>query len=212
VPGSHLDVRPVLAGAPPEAARVGAVVVHGRGQDPAYMLEHLVARLAVPEVAYVLPAAAGGSWYPDRFWAPREANEPWLGQALDACEAAVHRIAAAGVPAPRIVLAGFSQGACLVADLLARRPGGFGGAAVLTGALIGPEGDVAPVPPLDGLPVFMASSRFDAWVPLARVEATADACRAAGADVELVVTEDREHVISREAVDGVRRLLRGCGR
>jgi phospholipase/carboxylesterase len=83
---------------------------------------------------------------------------------------------------------------------------------VLTGALIGPEDDVAPVPPLDRLPVFMASSRFDAWVPIARVEATADACRAAGADVELVVTEDREHVISREAVDGVRRLLGGCGR
>jgi phospholipase/carboxylesterase len=184
------------------------VLVHGRGQDPGYMLEHLARRLDAPGVAFVLPAAgAGGSWYPDRFDAPRAANEPWLGHALDACAAAVDGVLAAGVPAGRLLLAGFSQGGCLVADLAARRPGRHGAVAVLTGSLIGPDGDATPVAPLDGLPVLMATSRYDEWVRLERVRDTADAFAAAGARVELDVSADREHRIGDAAVAGVQALL-----
>jgi phospholipase/carboxylesterase len=43
------------------------------------------------------------------------------------------------VPPERIVLAGFSQGGCLVAVLLARTPRPYAGVAILTGALIGPS-------------------------------------------------------------------------
>jgi phospholipase/carboxylesterase len=197
----------VLAGAPVREARAAAVVVHGRGQDPGYMLAHLVEPLGMPDVAYVLPAAAGGSWYPDRFNAPRAANEPWLTDALAACAAALDGLAAEGVPPERIVLAGFSQGACVAADVLARRPGACGGAALLTGALIGPDGDVTEVRPQGGLPLFVLTSRHDGWVALERVEATAAAFAAAGAKVELQVTEDREHRIAPAAVAGVRRLL-----
>lgn len=78
---------------------------------------------------------------------------------------------------------------------------------MLTGALIGPDGDVTPVPPLDGLPVFMTSSRYDDWVPIARVESTAAGFERAGARVELQVTDDREHRIAGPAVAGLRRLL-----
>ena len=42
---------------------------------------------------------------------------------------------------------------------------------------------------------------------LERVEATAAAFAAAGAEVELQVTEDREHRIAPDAVAGVRRRL-----
>jgi len=146
----------VTAGPAPAEARRVAVLVHGRNQDPGYMLEHLVAPLDLPDVAYVLPAAAGGSWYPGRFNEPRERNEPWLSHALDAVDHAL-----AGLPAERVVLAGFSQGGCLVADLLARTPRPYAGAAVLTGALIGSEGDATEVAPLAGLPVYMETSRYD---------------------------------------------------
>ena len=81
---------------------------------------------------------------------------------------------AAGVPPDRVVLAGFSQGACLAAELIARTPRPYRGRRrLLTGALIGPEHEVTRPGPLDGLPVFMESSRYDEWVPLDRVEATA---------------------------------------
>ena len=198
----HLAAPPVRVGRALAKARKVAVVVHGRAQDPVYMLEHLVERLDLPDVAYVLPPAAGGSWYPARFNAPRKANEPWLGHALEAVEAAL-----ADLTPERVVLAGFSQGGCLVADLLARAPRPYAGAAVLTGALIGPEGDVTKAGPLDGLPVYMETSRYDEWVPLERVEATAGALEAAGARVELEVADDPEHRIRDAAVAGVRALL-----
>jgi phospholipase/carboxylesterase len=183
------------------------VVLHGRGQEPAYMLEHLVLPIDDPDVAYVLPAASGGSWYPGRFNEPRIANEPQLGQALEAAETAIAEVLDAGVPPERVVLAGFSQGACLVADVIARAPRPFAGAALLTGALIGPDGEETRPGPLDGLPVFMETSRADEWVPLERVEATARALEEAGARVELQVADDREHRIRKAAVAGVRALL-----
>ncbi len=203
----HLAAPPVVVGRAIAKARRVAVVFHGRGQDPVYMLEHLVLHLDAPDVAYVLPPAAGGSWYPARFNEPRAANEPWLGQALEAGESVIAGLLAAGVPAERIVLAGFSQGACLVADLLARAPRPYAGVALLTGALIGPDSDVTRPGPLDGVPVFMETSRFDEWVPLARVEATARALEAAGARVELQVADEPEHRIRDGAVAGVRALL-----
>jgi phospholipase/carboxylesterase len=195
----HLAAPPVTVGPPVAGARRVAVVVHGRNQDPEYMLEHLVARLEAPDVAFVLPAAAERSWYPARYFDPREANEPWLGHALAAVEAAI-----GGVEPERVVLAGFSQGACLVADLLARAPRPFAGAAVLTGAFIGPHPEPAG---LAGVPVFMESSRYDEWVALDDVQATAEAFEAAGARVELQVSDDREHRIRDAAVAGVRALL-----
>jgi phospholipase/carboxylesterase len=203
----HLAAPPVRVGRALTRARRVAVVIHGRGQEPVYMLEHLVLRIDEPDVAWVLPVAAGGSWYPARFSDPRDANEPWLSQALEACEAAIADVLAAGVPPERVVLTGFAQGGCLAAELIAQTPRPYAGAALLTGALIGPEHDVTRPRQLDGLPVFMESSRYDEWVPLDRVEATADALEAAGARVERHVAEDREHRIRDAAVAGVRGLL-----
>jgi phospholipase/carboxylesterase len=208
----HLAAPPVTVGPPVADARRVAVVVHGRDQDPEYMLEHLVARLDAPDVAFVLPAAAERSWYPARYFDPREANEPWLGHALAALEAAI-----GDVEPERVVLTGFSQGACLVADLLGAKPGSllpsggvaraprrFAGAAILTGAFIAAHPEPAG---LDGVPVFMESSRYDEWVALDDVEATAEAFEAAGARVTLEVSDDREHRIRDAAVAGVRALL-----
>jgi predicted esterase len=195
---------PVRAGVPLSEARAAAVVVHGRDQDPAHMLEHLVGRLAVPGVAYLLPAATGRSWYPGRYFDPRAVNEPWLTAALDACEATVALATETGIPPERIVLAGFSQGACLLADLIARRPRPYAGAALLTGALIGAPEEPAP---LGGLPVVMVSSRHDDWVAIDDVRAAARAFAAAGARVDLRVLDDREHLIAPAAVEAVRELL-----
>ena len=171
------------------------------------MLEHLVLPIDDPDVAFVLPAASGGSWYPGRYFEPRIALEPSLGHALEAVEAAIAAVLDAGVPPQRIVIAGFSQGGCLVADAIARNPRPYAGVAVLTGALIGAEDDVTKPGPLDGLPVFMETSRHDEWVELEHVEATARALEAAGARVDLEVSDDREHRIRDAAVAGVRALL-----
>ncbi len=202
----HRARPPVTAGAPPAEARMTAVLVHGRDQDEQVMLD-VVARLALPDVAYLLPVAAGNVWYPGRYFDPLPANAPWIAWSLDAIDDAVARAGAAGFGPERLVVGGFSQGACLVAELVARRPRPFAGAAVLTGCLLGPDGETTRPGPVPGLPVFLGSSRHDAWIKPARVEATADAFRAAGAQVTLEMYEDREHLINDSAVAGLGGLL-----
>jgi phospholipase/carboxylesterase len=202
----HLSTETAIAGA--DDAAVAAVLVHGRDQDPAYMLEQLAARLDLDrDVAYVLPCAAERSWYPGRFYDPMEDNEPWLGWSLEAVEAAVARAHGGRRALPSIVLVGFSQGACIVAELLARRPQPFGGAAVLTGALFGAAARRAPAGALDGLPMFFGIATDDDWIPVDAVRATVAAFQRAGARCDLHVYDDEEHGINDDEVAAVRTLL-----
>jgi phospholipase/carboxylesterase len=199
-------------GAPLEAASVVAVLVHGRDQDAGYMQERLVAPLARPDVAYLLPETQARSWYGGRFTAPVAELEPELSSALSAVGAAVARARQTGRP---VVLIGFSQGGCLVAELLARTGRlGLAGAGVLTGALIGERtapGEVRRLEVgLDGLRVEMVSSERDEWVGPEYVRATAGSLADAGAAVKLQMTEEPEHRIDEIAVAAVARLLYGA--
>jgi predicted esterase len=202
----HLGTKTVTAGNP-EAA-VAAVLVHGRDQDPDFMLE-VAARIGLDDaVAYVLPRAAERSWYPGRFYDPMRDNEPWLGWSLEAIDAAVAAARGAGRPLSRIALVGFSQGACIVAEHLARRPEPFGAAAILTGALFGePEDDRLPIGSLEGLPMFFGIAREDDWIPVPAVRATVAAFQRAGARCELRVYEPGEHGVNNDEAAAVRALL-----
>jgi phospholipase/carboxylesterase len=191
-------------GPAPADARAVAILMHGRDQDEEVMLD-VARRLDLSDVAYLLPVSPQRTWYPARYFDPRADNEPQVSQALRAIDDA---IAAASVPDERIVLAGFSQGACVIADYVAtaglRRWAGVG---VLTGSLIGtpterPTPDVAP-----GLPMVFASSRYDEWIPLPDAQATADAFAQAGADTTWIELDDRVHHVSDRAVDALRALL-----
>ena len=175
------------------------------------MLENLVWQLDLPRAAFVLPSAASGSWYPNRFFDRAEVNEPWLGDALATIGAAVALAEAGGVPVERVVLAGFSQGACLVAEMLERDPRPYAGAAILTGGLFGTEDELQVPPPLAGMPVLVTGHVDDSWVPVPRVERTAELLREAGARVELAIHDDPEHQINDDEVAAVRRLLIATG-
>jgi len=169
-------------GAPPASARGGVVLLHGRGSSPAD-LARLADHLATPGVAFLLPGARDGSWYPRRFLAPRAENEPHLTAALATVEAAVGEFLAAGLPPERIAVAGFSQGACLALEhaYAAARPLAF--AAGLSGALPGPLDAPRPPAALPGLPVLLACAEEDAHIPRAHVDRTAEQFTAAGAAV-----------------------------
>jgi phospholipase/carboxylesterase len=196
----------VQAGAPLHSARRAAVLVHGRDQDEQLMLD-VAARLALADVAYLLPVVAQGTWYDGRYFDPLADNEPQLGWALQAIEHAIGLATDAGLPEGQIVLGGFSQGACLVAHLTANRPRALAGLAILTGALLGPPQEQHAPHGLTGLPVYASCSVHDAWIPIGDARATAEAFAAAGADVEFEELEDREHLVSDRAVSGLRRLL-----
>ena len=204
----HLAIAPVLAGTSLQQARLVAVLVHGRAQDEHVMLD-VIRRLELADVAYVLPIAAENSWYPNRYYDPAAENEPPLGWALAAIEAAIDALNAAGVPDSRILVGGFSQGACLIAELIARRARPFAGVAVLTGSLIGEPGALTTPQPADGLSMYFASSRYDEWVAFDDARATAAAFERAGADVVFEALDDREHLIGDRADVGLKRLLTG---
>jgi len=202
----HLSTGLVRAGNPD--ARVAAVLVHGRDLDPEFMLE-AARRVALDdEVAYVLPRASGRSWYPGRFYDPMEDNEPWLGWSLEAIEAAVAGARGDGRALPAIALVGFSQGACIVAEHLARRPEPYGAAAILTGALCGtPEAARMPAGSLEDLPMFFGIAEDDDWIPVDAVRDTVVAFQRAGARCELHVYDDPEHGINDDEIVALRSLL-----
>ena len=179
-------------GAPAASARGAVVLLHGRGSSPAD-LARLAEHLATPGVAFLLPGAPDGSWYPRRFLAPRAENEPHLTAALATVEAAVGELLAAGLPPARIAVAGFSQGACLALEhaYAAARPLAF--VAGLSGALPGPLDAPRAPAALPGLPVLLACAEDDAHIPHAHVDRTAEQFTAAGAAVTRLVFPGAHH-------------------
>lgn len=200
--------QPVLSGGAPLAeARGVAVLLHGRGATAEGILE-LGDALAVPGVAYLAPQAAGNEWYPYPFMEPIAANEPWLSSALATVDEVVARAGAAGHDASRVVLLGFSQGACLALEYAARHARRYGGLVGLSGGLIGPDDTPRDYPgSLDGTPVFLGCSDVDFHIPAARVRESADVLRRLGGDVTVRLYARMGHTVNRDELDAVRALL-----
>ena len=146
------------------------IMVHGRNAGPEAILAFR-APINRPLITCIAPAAADGTWYPLSFLAPREQNEPGLSSGLGVLDALVTGLLARGFPSRKIVLLGFSQGACLTAEYAMRHPRRYGGVVVLSGGVIGPPGttwdDVTGS--LDGTPVFLGCSDVDSHIPKERV-------------------------------------------
>ena len=196
-------------GEPLETATAAMVMVHGRG-DSARGILGLAKLLDVPGVAYVAPEATGNTWYPHSFLAPMESNEPWLSSALQAVQGAVEEVASAGIPFERIFLLGFSQGACLASEFVARNARRYGGLAVLSGGLIGPEGTPRDYEgSLDGTPVFLGCSDIDPHIPLERVKETTATFERMGAATDERIYPGMGHTVNTDEVDAVRNLLKG---
>ena len=154
------------------------------------------------------PTARGSSWCPGRFTEPVEANEPHLSSALRVVDRLRAALAEEGFPADRIALLGFSQGACLLAEHLARGAEPCAAAALLTGAYLGPpELARTPAGDLAGMPVFLGLPEQDAWVPSDRARATAQLLSSMGARVTLETYDEPEHVVTDAAVNSVRRQM-----
>ena len=203
----HGSQRTLNAGPLPEKAPVTLVLVHGRGATAESMLA-LYAELGVTTLAAIAPQAAGNSWYPYSFLAPLEANQPYLDSALSRLQAIVAGLLARGVSGEHIALLGFSQGACLVLEYVARYPRRFGAVIGLTGGLIGPPGTPRKYAgSLSGTPVFLGTSDPDPHVPVERVEETQSVLDRMGGVVELRRYPGMPHTINEDELEAARALL-----
>jgi predicted esterase len=183
------------------------VMVHGRNAGPENILD-LVPALARPEVTYLAPAAANRTWYPYSFLADIASNEPGLSSGLAVLGALVSRVEAAGIPRDRIVLLGFSQGACLATEFAIRYASRFGGVVVFSGGAIGPPGtrwDESGR--FDGTPMFFGCSDVDSHVPAARVVESAELCSRMGADVTRRLYPGMGHTINDDEISWAQNLL-----
>ncbi len=200
--------QPVLAvGAPLAEARAAMVLVHGRGASAADILT-LTAEFDRPGFAYLAPQAAGHTWYPYSFLAPLASNEPWLTSALGRLEALLAQIAAAGLPPERVILLGFSQGACLSLEYAARNARRYGGVAALSGGLIGPDDAPRDYPgDLAGTPVFLGCSDVDFHIPKARVQHSTAVLRRLGGSVTERLYPGMGHTVNQDEIAHVRALM-----
>jgi predicted esterase len=209
--GPHKIQNVVAAGAPLETAKAALILVHGRGATAESMLP-LAEALGRKDIAYIAPQATGSTWYPYSFLAPLEANEPWLSSALALLGEIVAQLGAENFPPERIALAGFSQGACLSTEFVARNARRYGLVAGLSGALIGPPGMPRDYKgSLHGTPVFLGCSDIDPHIPLARVQETAAALSALGAEVDERIYPGMGHNVNDDEIAAVKAMLEKLG-
>ncbi|GAB5518524.1 MAG: dienelactone hydrolase family protein [Rhodothermales bacterium] len=207
----HATTPLVQRGSSVANAKGAVVLVHGRGASAQSMLP-LADALAQPEWLYVAPQAAGHTWYPYSFLAPMAENEPGLSSGLQRVSTVIDDLIADGLAPERIVLLGFSQGACLALEAAARRGERLGGVIAFSGGLIGPPGTPREYDAdLQGTPVFLGCSDVDAHIPLGRVHESADVFERLGADVTKRVYRGMGHTINADELAFARGLLAKLG-
>jgi predicted esterase len=205
--GPH-QAQPVrTAGVPLDQASAAMVMIHGRGATAASILT-LAPALNIPGFTYLAPQASGNTWYPHSFLAPIASNEPGISSGIQAMEDVLSRVTAAGVPLERTVLLGFSQGACLTLEFVARHARRYGGVVGLSGGLIGP--DETPrnyAGALEGTPVFLGCSDVDPHIPVARVEETAAVMQGLGGEVTMRLYPGMGHLVNEDEIAAARKMM-----
>lgn len=205
--GPHQGGAVLRAGASPETATSAMILIHGRGAS-AQDIMLLAEELPHPGMVYLAPQASGHTWYPYSFLSPIAQNEPGISSGLQVIADLLDELAGQGIPPERVVLAGFSQGACLTSEFIARRPQRYGGALIFSGGVIGPpgmarqdEGDLA------GTPIFIGCGDPDSHIPRSRVEETAEIFQQMGGDVVAQIYPGMGHTINQAEIEQARAIL-----
>jgi predicted esterase len=197
--------RVVEGGEDLHSARAAMVLVHGRGATAEDIMT-IASEVQRPGWAYLAPQAADNQWYPNRFTAPLESNEPYLTAALDTVTRIVERVQTR-VPAQRLILLGFSQGACLALEWAARNARRYGAVVGLSGGLIGPDGTPRDYPgSFEDTPVFLGCSDVDPHIPMSRVVETGEVMKKMGAEVAVRFYPGMGHLVGIEELETIRAL------
>lgn len=195
------------AGKPLKEAKKTLIMIHGRGANALDILE-LASHLNVADYALLAPQATNHTWYPYSFMAKPQQNEPWLSSALEILKSLVNDVINQGIVAENIYFVGFSQGACLTLEFVARNATKYGGIAAFTGGLIGDKimrsnysGN------FNGTPIFIGSGNPDSHVPVKRIEESVTILEEMNASVHVEIYDGRPHTISKDEIDWVNKLI-----
>jgi phospholipase/carboxylesterase len=190
-------------------ARRAGLLLHGRERLPEEMLD-IADRLNIDAFRWLAPAADGGTWYPFRFTDPFDVNEPFIAQAMEACDTALTELRDGGrLTSTNLAIVGFSQGACIASEYVLRHPGCCAVLVMFTGGIIGHDIRrwlVSGVR-LEGLRVFLTGSDADEWIPESRTRLTETVFTALGADVRMRLYKGKPHMVSDDEIEEARVLL-----
>jgi phospholipase/carboxylesterase len=185
------------------------IMVHGRGGSAEDIIS-LSSYLEVKEFTVIAPQATNNSWYPYSFLESPSRNEPWLSSALDVLKDIVDDLKSKGIPVTNIYFLGFSQGACLTLEFVARNASRYGGVVAFTGGLIGDKiykdnyrGD------FENTPMFIGTSNPDPHVPVERVYATTNILKDMNAEVTEKVYNHMGHTINHDEIETANRVVFG---
>lgn len=189
------------------------ILMHGRGASAADIigLADILTpetNIELPKIAWVAPQATLNTWYPFPFTQPIESNEPALSSALTRIDELVDEALAAGVPPERIALGGFSQGACLSLEYIARGTRKLGYGFAFSGGLIGPpDEERLPIPDLKDLSLFIGCGDADSHIPIDIVEQSVSLLEAAGAKIDYQRYPGLGHTIVDNEIIAARQAL-----
>jgi phospholipase/carboxylesterase len=197
----------VSAGKSLEDAGKALIMIHGRGANANDILS-LADNLKVKDFALLAPQAMNNAWYPYSFMAPVSQNEPWLSSSLNLIKDLVNDITRKGITSDNIYFLGFSQGACLTLEFVARNAATYGGIVAFTGGLIG---DIIHSENYSGdfnkTPIFIGSSNPDPHVPAGRVYETTKILKNMNAAVTQKMYNGMGHTISQDEIDTANKLV-----
>ncbi|HSD26605.1 MAG TPA: alpha/beta fold hydrolase [Vicinamibacteria bacterium] len=213
---------PTVEVEPEGPAKSSVVLLHGLGAD-GHDFEPIVPELALPPslaARFVFPHAPvravtlnGGlrmrAWY-DIYGFDRRSpqDEAGVRASAEIAHELVRRERARGIPAERIVLAGFSQGGAIALFAGLRHPERLGGILALSTYLPLPQAlDAEAHPANAAAPVFMAHGRHDPLVPLSLAEVSRDALLRHGQPVDFH-TYPMPHSVCAEEVADIATWLR----
>ncbi len=204
--GPHDGAKVLRSGTDLQKARAAMILVHGRGASAADIMT-VGSQLSHPNVAYLAPEAKGHAWYPHPFTVPFAENEPFLSSALELLEKLLAEVTA-HVPRERVILLGFSQGACLTLEFAARHAARYGGVVAFSGGLIGPDGtprDYAGS--FDHTPAFIGCSDVDPHIKKERVEEAGHVLGRMGAKVNVKLYPNMPHTVNADEIHSAAQIL-----
>ncbi len=205
--GPHAGQQVLRAGAHIDDATSAVIAIHGRGASAGDIMG-VAQAIDSPNVAWLAPDAASHTWYPYSFLMPVAQNQPFLDSALSVIGGLLQHLEDSGIPSEKTVLLGFSQGACLAAEFVARHPRRYGGLVVFSGGLIGesidPQGYTGA---LADTPIFGGCSDTDPHIPRERFEISGQVLADLGGAVDFRVYPGMDHTINLDELTTAKALI-----
>lgn len=203
----HSNSHFVTTGATLSEAEKIIIAVHGRGASAQSILS-LSSYFDTEKTCWLAPQAANNTWYPYSFLEDQQKNEPWLSSALSVLESLTEDVRSKGFEDRHIFLLGFSQGACLATEFVARNGRSYGGLIAFSGGVIGAEPDISLYKKgLSNMPAFFGCSDKDVHIPESRIWQSEEILNNLGANANAVIYPGMGHTIIEDEIDKAREIL-----